>query len=661
MRTPWAIALLVLAGCADDRLTLRYVFDPADVPASRVAVLQTHLAPTLPERFLAPVEDQPLEDGLRYTIGCRDPLAADGCTLEMTIEHNASLGFSLTDEFELAFSANPVGGPRRVVVSALARDGDGTVIARAAEIESAFAGATVELVLRDRVRCGVELCTSDEVCCGDHCVDVTRDPRHCGGCDTPCNTGESCVASACRCGDQPGCRGGQLCCGGTTCADLQNDPKHCSACDTACGAGETCQAGACVCGAQPACADGEKCCGSEGGCVAPTAQCPCGGTFCEVDQSCCGGACTDLTNDDANCGQCGRSCESATNPLMCAMSACTCGGVPCAADCCDGNRCVDLQSDEADCGACGNACAAGERCSAGKCQCGTGPACGPGSLCCQDACVPESASNCGTCGRVCEQNEACLNHACVCPNNGNQHCATGRCCMTAVCPQIETDNLNCGGCGVPCTQVGYSCVGGMCTQTGCTAPCPAGETCVGTVCKCGSNPTCGAGQQCCSGTCYDTASDNAHCGGCATSCTNGNQCMDGMCKCGSGAACPAGVTCSGGSCLSPNGAPCSSGTTCTSGICDPMSGVCCNAACGACKTCATGTCTAAPNGPDGRCNLKCQTGQCASGACQVLPTGTFCCFSATVTGSCNASGTCLQGQACPMMTLCDKINEVCAL
>jgi hypothetical protein len=35
-------------------------------------------------------------------------------------------------------------------------------------------------------------CTGNLVCCTDHCVDITRDPQHCGACATTCSATEFC-------------------------------------------------------------------------------------------------------------------------------------------------------------------------------------------------------------------------------------------------------------------------------------------------------------------------------------------------------------------------------------------------------------------------------------------------------------------------------------
>lgn len=68
-------------------------------------------------------------------------------------------------------------------------------------------------------------------------------------------------------------------------------------------------------------------------------------TVCASDQAVCGGACTSLATDPANCGACGNACGAGQN---CAASACVYGTAQ-------------------NCGALGRTCATGERCVSGDC------------------------------------------------------------------------------------------------------------------------------------------------------------------------------------------------------------------------------------------------------------------------------------------------------
>ena len=141
-------------------------------------------------------------------------------------------------------------------------------------------------------------------------------------------------------------RGGMACpqgqddCGGV-CTDLNTDAANCGLCGVACAAGETCQAGVCV--GQPAAAALD--CAGQG-------------------LTDCGGVCTDLNTDPANCGLCGFACAPGDR---CEAGFCRGNGTEgCLAGQtdCGGGICADLASDPANCGGCGVACAAGETCQA---------------------------------------------------------------------------------------------------------------------------------------------------------------------------------------------------------------------------------------------------------------------------------------------------------
>jgi hypothetical protein len=60
--------------------------------------------------------------------------------------------------------------------------------------------------------CGERACGPHEECCSETCVNVETDTIHCGRCDSPCNTNESCSGGACVCGTDPGCGTGGQCC-----------------------------------------------------------------------------------------------------------------------------------------------------------------------------------------------------------------------------------------------------------------------------------------------------------------------------------------------------------------------------------------------------------------------------------------------------------------
>ena len=144
-------------------------------------------------------------------------------------------------------------------------------------------------------------------------------------------------------------------CGGV-CVDTVTDPANCGGCGGVCGTGWSCVSGVCLGEAPPAGVSLIDC----------AAQ----------GQTDCGGFCTDLAADSANCGTCGNSC-----PLGGYCEGGVCKGVFCMGgqtDC--GGYCADLLNDPANCGACHNFCDSGT-CSGGSCA----PICfGGGSVCTED-------------------------------------------------------------------------------------------------------------------------------------------------------------------------------------------------------------------------------------------------------------------------------------
>src|SRR5438874_4590712 len=168
----------------------------------------------------------------------------------------------------------------------------------------------------------------------------------------------------------------------------------------------------------------------------------------------CGGACVDVHLDPANCGACGRTCDSAE----------VCSVATCAADCLAGTtscggRCTDQATDPNNCGACGHGCGGGEVCSAGACT----ASCDPLTECdgrCVDVQTDEHA--CGACGVACPQGQFCVaggctqspiqhvvliveeNHTfdsyfgayCTAPAGSNPTCTTGPSCCEAA-PAVE--------------------------------------------------------------------------------------------------------------------------------------------------------------------------------------------------------------------------------
>ena len=216
--------------------------------------------------------------------------------------------------------------------------------------------------------CGAVMCQSGQACCSGSCLSTLGDPNNCGGCGVSCPTSraDACVGGHCKCGSNDECPSNQSCCGGSCIDTSGNDDANCGSCGHACGTNQRCSSGSCVstlCNGQPCdflCCGGNTCadisrdpnncgqcdhvCNTANGetCMpqgAGLGMCVviCGGTMCQTGQACCGGACTDVTLDDFNCGACGHLCDQNTslclngccadfNTLMCPPG--SDGGIP---------------------------------------------------------------------------------------------------------------------------------------------------------------------------------------------------------------------------------------------------------------------------------------------------------------------------------------------
>jgi stigma-specific protein Stig1 len=194
------------------------------------------------------------------------------------------------------------------------------------------------------------------------------------------------------------------------------------------------------------CLTGEYCSsgwGFEGTCCQPPDECvnpygcqpPCGPCEerrwsgdcvikCTSSQTCCGGACTDTSRDNANCGGCGNAC---TNGGACQGGQCICpSGYTICSD-----QCVNTETDTNNCGACGNACASGETCQSGQCS-----GCPTGETLCYGACydLQNGVPYCGSCGHICPNNTVCKGGTCGCPSNsGLTLCYGIFCCSYGCC------------------------------------------------------------------------------------------------------------------------------------------------------------------------------------------------------------------------------------
>lgn len=140
------------------------------------------------------------------------------------------------------------------------------------------------------------------------------------------------------------------------------------------------------------------------------------------ETSCNNEYCADITNDEDNCGECGRSCPTGFS----------CEAGECAIECsggrtaCDNSRCANLQSDDSDCGACGTICPSGFSCGGGECliDCPANR-----SACDNSRCVDlqSDEGDCGACGNGCEDDEVCISGSCEVPCQGEQTCPASSC------------------------------------------------------------------------------------------------------------------------------------------------------------------------------------------------------------------------------------------
>lgn len=114
------------------------------------------------------------------------------------------------DEWTRALTATA--GSRRGVLRILA---GGTLASLLARLGLSEAGARCGHA-GDRCGPGRGRCCSRFACCGGRCRNLLTDERFCGGCLTPCDSGETCVGAACQpanCTTAYVCNGTETTCG----------------------------------------------------------------------------------------------------------------------------------------------------------------------------------------------------------------------------------------------------------------------------------------------------------------------------------------------------------------------------------------------------------------------------------------------------------------
>ena len=286
------------------------------------------------------------------------------------------------------------------------------------------------------------------------------------------------IAGACSSGTGstvdagPQCPTGSSLCG-STCVSLATDNANCGTCGTTCGNGEVCSKGTCS-------------------------------TSCGGGTTLCGSTCNDTKVDPNNCGACGTKCAAGE----------VCSGGKCATSCASsetpcGSACVDTMTDNANCGGCGALCGAGQACVGGSCTltCQSGltlctkPAQGDaGADASTDAATDAPSSDAASDASSDAATEAAADAA---TDGSSDASADGSAALTyPYCADLQSDNLNCGGCGITCTG-GEACVNGACT-------CPPSQTF-------------------CGGVCTNMQTDPANCGSCGKACATSQGCVGGSC------------------------------------------------------------------------------------------------------------------------------------
>ncbi|MFH1531474.1 MAG: hypothetical protein ABIK09_12170 [Pseudomonadota bacterium] len=321
-------------------------------------------------------------------------------------------------------------------------------------------------------------CADDDVCTTDTCNPTSGcvHALNAAPCDDgdPCTTGDACALGDCVATGVFSCDDGNPCTDDACDALLgcvHTPSAGAAGCDDGnpCTTGDHCAAGFCVAAGIPDCDDGDLCttdlCNpASGGCVHVLNQNPCDdgdvcttGDFCHLG-SCQGGPA--LPCDDGN---------PCTNDACNALTGCT--FTPNAAPCDDGDPCTLVDT-----------------CAGGDCGGGALDACGDGSLCTDDSCVPgvgcANVPNTVPCddADACTLVDVCAGGACV--GTTPPSCEDANPCTDDACDAdtgcVHVDNTApCNDLNA-CTQVD-TCAGGGCVGAD-PMVCDDGDKCTTDLC-----------------------------------------------------------------------------------------------------------------------------------------------------------------------------------
>jgi hypothetical protein len=211
----------------------------------------------------------------------------------------------------------------------------------------------------------------------------------------------------------------------------------------------------------------------EGGLLCATSACPPGRVTCADNPFPCG---VDLSSDDDNCGACGHHCPalpSVNAVTRCIDGECTLGCTTRHMDCNgiaeDGCE-ADVTNDDKNCGICGRVCPEGQACMGGECKCANPLSCGA----CGNVCPPDTEPPFPD---EWNMERRCVDGKCHVPTcnsfygdcNSDMGAPDGDGCET----DVSGDPKNCGACGNECAP------GSICqvTDSGPKCICPCGASC----------------------------------------------------------------------------------------------------------------------------------------------------------------------------------------